>query len=61
MNTTADKLNGILNSKEAIRQAIISKGIDVPPSTVFADYASLILQIQSSSNSNSNNNNQQNP
>ena len=45
MNTTADKLTGILNSKEAIRQAIISKGQSCPSSTLFADYASLISNI----------------
>ena len=49
MGTTADKLNKILETKQAIRQAIITKGVDVPSDTVFADYPSRIAAIQAGS------------
>ena len=49
MGTTADKLNKILETKQAIRQAIITKGVDVGEDTVFADYPSRIAAIQTGS------------
>lgn len=49
MGTTADKLNKVLETKQAIKAAIISKGVDVPEGTVFADYPSKINAIQASS------------
>ena len=44
--STADKLNAILQTKEAIKQAIIAKGVEVEEGTVFADYASKIDSIE---------------
>ena len=49
MGTTADKLNKILETKQAIRQAIITKGVDVGEDTKFADYPSRIAAIQTGS------------
>lgn len=49
MGTTADKLNKILETKQAIRQAIITKGVDVGEDTKFADYPSKIAAIQTGS------------
>ena len=46
MGTTADKLNKILETKQAIKQAIIDKGGDIDDKTVFADYPSKINAIQ---------------
>ena len=43
---TADKLNKLLETKAAIRQAIIDKGVEVGEDTVFADYASKIDSIE---------------
>ena len=45
MGTTADKLNKILETKQAIKQAIIDKGGDIDDKTVFADYPSKITSI----------------
>ena len=45
MGTTADKLNKILDSKEAIREAINDKGVVVGSDVVLADYADKILEI----------------
>ena len=53
MGTTADKLNAILNTKEAIKQAIIAKGVDIKEDTVFADYPGKIKDIQAGSGSGS--------
>ena len=50
MGTTADKLNKLLETKAAIKQAIIDKGVDVGEDVVFADYASKISAIESGSN-----------
>lgn len=44
--STADKLNAILNTKQAIKQAIISKGVEVADDTKFADYPAKINAIQ---------------
>ena len=43
--STADKLNKLLETKQAIRQAIIDKGIEVADDTKFADYPSKISSI----------------
>ena len=43
---TADKLNKILETKQAIRNAIIDKGVDVGEDVVFADYPAKISAIQ---------------
>lgn len=45
MGTTADKLNKLLETKAAIRNAIISKGVEVADDTKFADYPSKIASI----------------
>ena len=45
MTTIYDKFNRAFQSKEAIRQALISKGEDVPTDTPFADYAEKINSI----------------
>ena len=47
MGTTADKLNKLLNTKQAIKQSIISKGVEVNDDTVFADYPDKIAAIES--------------
>ena len=47
MGTTADKLNKILETKEAIRQSIINKGIDVGEDVIFAEYPYAIEAIES--------------
>ena len=49
MGTTADKLNKLLETKAAIKQAIIDKGVDVEEDVVFADYPSKIAAIESGS------------
>ena len=49
MGTTADKLNKLLNTKQAIKQAIIDKGVDVSDDTKFADYPAKINSIESGS------------
>ena len=46
MGTTANKLQKILETKESIRQAIISKGVSVDTDTPFSSYASKIAEIQ---------------
>lgn len=46
MSTIAEQLAALAQIKEDIRQAIIDKGVDVPENTPFADYASLIGDIQ---------------
>jgi hypothetical protein len=45
MGTTADKLNAILASKEAIRTAIVDKGVDCDTTVPLADYAGKIGDI----------------
>ena len=45
MGTTADKLLAISNSKVAIRDAIVAKGVAVPTGTVLSDYATKISEI----------------
>lgn len=44
-NTTADKLNYLIATKEAIRQAIIAKGVSVPQDASFRSYATYISEI----------------
>ena len=44
--STADKLNKLLETKQAIKQAIIDKGVEVSDDTVFADYPSKIDSIE---------------
>lgn len=45
MGTISDKLMRIINTKEDIRQALISKGYDVPTSVLFKEYAKMILDL----------------
>ena len=47
--TSADKLNYLLATKEAIRQAIYQKGVDIPETTPFRQYAGKIAEIQTGS------------
>ena len=49
MGTTADKLNKVLQTKEAIRTAINNKGGTLTTSDKFSDYATAIDNIQSGS------------
>lgn len=46
MTTISDKFNRAFESKEAIRQALISKGVDVGEDTPFADYAEKVNNIE---------------
>lgn len=46
---TADKLNKLLQTKEAIRQAIAAKGQSVPTTTPFSGYPAKIQAIETSS------------
>ena len=48
MGDVSQKLNKILDTKAAIRNAIIDKGVDVGEDVVFADYPAKISAIQSS-------------
>lgn len=45
MGTISDKLMMIINTKEDIRQALISKGYDVPTSIPFKEYAKMISDL----------------
>lgn len=45
MGTISDKLMRIINTKEDIRQALISKGYNVPTSIPFKEYAKMILDL----------------
>lgn len=45
MGTISDKLIRIINTKEDIRQALISKGYDVPTPIPFKEYAKMILDL----------------
>lgn len=47
MGTTADKLNKIIETKEAIKQAISDKGVTINDNTPFADYPKKIKGIES--------------
>ena len=49
MGTTADKLNKVLQTKEAIRTAINNKGGTLIETDTFASYATAIDNIQSGS------------
>ena len=40
-----DKLDSILTTKQAIREAIVAKGVEVPEGTVFREYADKIGEI----------------
>lgn len=46
MGTTADKLNKLLQTKQAIKQAIIDKGVDISDTDTFASYPEKIESIQ---------------
>lgn len=46
MGTIADKLQKLLSTKEAIKQAIISKGVSISDTDTFFSYASKIKQIE---------------
>lgn len=45
MGIISDKLMRIINTKEDIRKALISKGYDVPTSIPFKEYAKMILDL----------------
>lgn len=45
MGTTADKLAYLNDTKTAIKNAIVAKGVDVPGGTTFREYATLISAI----------------
>ena len=45
MGAISDKLMRIISTKEDIRQALISKGYDVPTSIPFKEYAKMILDL----------------
>lgn len=45
MGTISDKLMRIINTKEDIRKALISKGYDVPTSIPFKEYAKMISDL----------------
>ena len=47
--STADKLNKLIETKEAIRQSIIAKGTDVGTDVPFSQYPSKINEIQTGS------------
>lgn len=51
MGTISDKLMRIINTKEDIRRALISKGYDVPTSIPFKEYAEMILDLPCNANS----------
>ena len=51
MGTISDKLMRIINTKEDIRQALISKGYDVPTSIPFKEYAKMISDLPCSADS----------
>lgn len=46
MGTTADKLNKLLETKAAIKQAIIDKGVDISDADTFASYPEKISAIE---------------
>lgn len=45
MGTISDKLMRIINTKEDIRRALMSKGYDVPTSIPFKEYAKMISDL----------------
>lgn len=45
MGTISDKLMRVINTKEDIRRALISKGYDVPTSIPFKEYAKMISDL----------------
>lgn len=45
MGTISDKLMRVINTKEDIRKALISKGYDVPASIPFKEYAKMISDL----------------
>ena len=45
MGTTAEKLEYLSGTKTAIKNAIVAKGVTVPDSTTFRDYADKIADI----------------
>lgn len=45
MNTISDKLSHLLETKSLIKEAIKTKGVDVPDDATFRQYAELINQI----------------
>lgn len=45
MGTISDKLMRVINTKEDIRKALISKGYDVPTSIPFKEYAKMISDL----------------
>lgn len=45
MGTISDKLMRVINTKEDIRKALISKGYDVPAFIPFKEYAKMILDL----------------
>lgn len=47
MGTTADKLNRLIGTKQAIREAIEAKGVEVAETDTFRSYADKIGEIQS--------------
>lgn len=51
MGTISDKLMRVINTKEDIRQSLISKGYDVPTSIPFKEYAKMILDLPCNANS----------
>lgn len=51
MGTTADKLNKLLETKAAIKQAIIDKGVDISDTDTFASYPEKIESIQAGGDS----------
>ena len=44
--STADKFNKLIETKEAIKQAIIEKGVEIDNDTIFADYPFKIISIK---------------
>lgn len=46
MSSTSDKLNKAIESKEAIKQALIDQGVDIDDTTTFAEYADKVRSIQ---------------
>ncbi len=53
MGTTADKLLYLQETKSAIKDAIVAKGVEVPIGTTFRDYATKIGEITSGGSSGS--------
>lgn len=51
MGTISDKLMRVINTKEDIRQALISKGYHIPTSIPFKEYAKMILDLPCNANS----------